>query len=134
MLAGTLAILAWLHFHYPDIRDSNRPLSNAGLYSLTLVLSTSVVILALRSRGIVTRVLSHPVLVYLGTISYTVYLVHVTFIGLMWKFNYGKYSSALAALALTLAFATASWFLLEKRLVRGEKRRSGLSSVALARD
>lgn len=134
MLAGTLATLAWLHFHYPDIRDSNRPLSNAGLYSLTLVLSTSVVILALRRRGIVTRVLSHPVLVYLGTISYTIYLVHVTFIGLMWKFNYGKYSSALGALALTLAFATASWFLLEKRLVRGERRRSGLSSVALARD
>ena len=98
------------------------------------MLSTSAVILALRSRGIVTRVLSNPVLVYVGTISYTIYLVHVTFIGLMWKLNYGKYSSALAALALTLAFATASWFLLEKRLVRGERRRSGVSPVALARD
>lgn len=133
-LFGSLAMLGWLHMHYPYVRDSNQPLSNAGLYSLTLVLSSSVIVLALRSRGIVTRVLSHPVLVYIGTISYTIYLVHVSFIGLMWKLDLGRYTSAIAAFALTLAFASASWFLLEKRLTRGGPRHSTLSSVALVRD
>ncbi|GLU33481.1 acyltransferase [Trinickia caryophylli] len=132
-LFGALATLGWLHVHYPLIRDSNQPLSNAGLYSVTLVLSTSAIVLALRSRGIVTRVLSNPLLVYIGTISYTFYLVHVTFIGLMWRLDMGRYASALSALALTIVYATLSWFWIEKRLVRGGTRRSPLS-VALARD
>lgn len=130
---ATLATLGWLHTHFPNLRDSNQPLSNAGLYSLTLLLSSSAIVHALRTRGIVARVLAHPVLVYIGTISYTIYLVHVTFIGLMWRLDFGRYTSALAAFALTIAFASASWFLIEKRLVRGGAGRSPLS-VALARD
>ena len=132
-LAGTLAILLWLHSHYPDIRDSNGSLSNAALYSLTLVLATSVIVLALRRRGIVARVLSNPLLVYIGTISYTIYLVHVSFIGLVWRMDLGRYLSAITALAITLVFASASWFLIEKRLVRGNPRRAS-PPVALARD
>ncbi|RKP46416.1 acyltransferase family protein [Trinickia fusca] len=132
-LAASLGTLLWLHFHFPNLRDSNRPLSNACLYSLTLVMSTAVVMLALRRRGIVTRVLSNPVLVYLGTISYTLYLVHDTFIAFIWQFQFGHHVRALIAFAVTLAFATISWFALEKRLTRGGTPRPR-QSIALARD
>jgi peptidoglycan/LPS O-acetylase OafA/YrhL len=132
-LVGTLAILLWLHLHYPDLRDSNRPLSNAALYTLTLVMSTSVIVLALKERGIVARVLSNRLLVYIGTISYTIYLVHVSFIGLAWRMNLGRYPSAIAALAATLVYASISWFLIEKRLVRSSTRGSR-RSTALVRD
>jgi peptidoglycan/LPS O-acetylase OafA/YrhL len=123
-LAATVATLLWLHMHYPLLRDSNRPLSNAALYTLTLVMSTSTIVLALKQRGIVTRLLSNPFLVYIGTISYTIYLVHVSFIGLAWRMNLGRYPSAIAALAITLAYASLSWFLIEKRLTSGDRRRS----------
>jgi peptidoglycan/LPS O-acetylase OafA/YrhL len=132
-LVGMLAILLGLHSHYPDLRDSNQPFSNAFLYTLTLAMSTSVIVLALRQRGVVARLLSNPLLVYLGTISYTIYLVHVSFIGLAWHMELGRYLSAIAALATTLVYASLSWFLIEKRLVRGGVRRSP-QAVALARD
>ncbi len=70
-----LALLAWLHLSNPRFRAANTPLSNAALYSISLLLCTSIVVIALRGRGLVQRVLTHPVLVYVGTISYTVYLV-----------------------------------------------------------
>jgi peptidoglycan/LPS O-acetylase OafA/YrhL len=123
-LCATLGVLFWLHRHYPLIRDSNQPLWNAALYSLTLVMSASIVILALNRRGVVARALSNPPLVYIGTISYTIYLVHLTFIGFAWQMNFGRYESALAALAVTLAYASISWFLLEKPLLLGRSRRT----------
>ncbi len=132
-LVGTLAVLLWLHKHFSTIRDANEPFWNAALYSLTLLMSTAVIVLALRKRGIVTRVLSNPLLVYLGTISYTVYLVHVSFISLAWRMDLGRYESALAAGAATLVYASLSWFLIEKRLIRGPAQRTTLP-VAFARD
>ncbi|PTB22595.1 acyltransferase [Trinickia symbiotica] len=132
-LVGTLAVLAWLHQNFATIRDANEPFWNAALYTLTLLMSTAVVMLALRKQGVVARVLSNPVLVYIGTISYTIYLAHVSFIGLAWRMDLGRYESALAAAAATLAYASASWFLIEKRLVRGQAHRSPLP-VAFARD
>ncbi len=133
-LAGTLGILLWLHANFATIRDANEPFWNAALYTLTLLMSAAVIVLALRKRGIVVRVLSNRVLVYIGTISYTIYLVHMSFIGLAWRMGLGRYGSALAAGAMTLVYATLSWFLIEKRLVHGQAHRSPLSVAAFARD
>ncbi|WP_296653458.1 acyltransferase [Paraburkholderia sp.] len=118
---AALAVLAWLHLHYPRFRAANTPLSNAMLYSVSLVLCTSFVVVALQSKGIVRRALSNPVLVYLGTISYTIYLIHLTFLYAVWRLGHGRVESAVIALALTLVYASASWFLFEKRLTRGPR-------------
>jgi peptidoglycan/LPS O-acetylase OafA/YrhL len=123
-LCATLAVLFWLHRHYPLIRDANQALSNAALYSLTLVMSASIVILALNRGSVVARVLSNPLFVFIGTISYTIYLVHLTFIGFAWRMGFGRYESALAALVVTLAYATVSWLVLEKPLLLGGSRRT----------
>jgi peptidoglycan/LPS O-acetylase OafA/YrhL len=84
---AALAVLAWLHIHYPRFRAENTPLSNAALYSVSLVLCTSVVVIALQSQGIVKRLLCNPVLVYIGTISYTIYLTHFAGIHLLEYFH-----------------------------------------------
>jgi peptidoglycan/LPS O-acetylase OafA/YrhL len=127
---AALAVLAWLHLHYPRFRAANTPLSNAMLYSISLVLCTSAVVIALQSKGIVRRVLCNPVLVYIGTISYTIYLIHLTMLYAIWPLGHGRYASAAIALALTLVYASATWFLFEKRLTRGPHARHAQPSRA----
>ncbi|MEK6346328.1 MAG: acyltransferase [Burkholderia sp.] len=117
-----LALLAWLHLSNPRFRAANTPLSNAALYSISLVLCTSIVVIALRGRGIVQRVLTNPVLVYVGTISYTIYLVHLSVLYALWPWHLGRYSTAVVALAITLAYASITWFGFERRLTRGAAR------------
>nr|WP_321953366.1 acyltransferase [Paraburkholderia bannensis] len=124
-----LAVLAWLHLHYPRFRGMNTPLSNALLYSVSLVLCTSAVVFALQSKGLVKRLLCNPVLVYIGTISYTIYLIHLTILYAVWPLHYSRPVSAAIALAITLVYASASWFLFEKRLTRGPARRDALAAA-----
>jgi peptidoglycan/LPS O-acetylase OafA/YrhL len=88
-------------------------------YSVTLALCASTVILAIESRGILKAVLCHPMLVYIGTISYTIYLIHMSALYVVRSLHLNRLIATAAALAITLAFASASWFLLEKRLTRG---------------
>lgn len=130
---AALAVLAWLHLHYPRFRAANTPLSNALLYSVSLVLCTSIVVFALQSRGFVKRLLCNPVLVYIGTISYTIYLIHLTILYAVWPLHFSRPVSAAIALSITLVYASASWFLIEKRLTRGPGRRP-LPADAMVRE
>ncbi|MFM0716222.1 acyltransferase [Paraburkholderia strydomiana] len=118
---AALAVLAWLHLHFPRFRAANTPLSNAGLYSVSLVLCTSVVVIALQSKGIVKRLLCNPVLVYIGTISYTIYLIHLSVLYVLWPLHLNRYLTAGCALAITLAYASITWFAFEKRLIFGAR-------------
>ncbi|WP_025599465.1 acyltransferase family protein [Burkholderia sp. WSM2230] len=127
-----LATLAWLHLHFPRFRAANTPLSNAGLYSISLVLCTSVVVIALQSRGIVKRLLCNPVLVYIGTISYTIYLIHLSVLYALWPLNMSRYVTAALALAITLAYASLTWFAFEKRLIFGSRGNSRTTAGAAA--
>jgi peptidoglycan/LPS O-acetylase OafA/YrhL len=118
-----LAILAWLHVSFPRFRAANTPLSNAALYSISLLLCTSMVVLAIESKGLLKRVLCNPVLVYIGTISYTIYLVHLSFLYVLWEHTHlGRASTAALGLAITLAYASVSWFLLERPLIHGARK------------
>jgi peptidoglycan/LPS O-acetylase OafA/YrhL len=127
---AALAALAWLHLHFPRFRAANTPLSNAGLYSISLVLCTSVVVIALQSRGIVKRLLCNPVLVYIGTISYTIYLIHLSVLYALWPLNMSRYVTAALALAITLAYASVTWFAFEKRLIFGSRGSSHATAGA----
>jgi peptidoglycan/LPS O-acetylase OafA/YrhL len=114
-----LALLAGLHLAYPRFRAAHTPLSNALLYSVSLLLCSSLVVIALRGRGLAQRVLSQPALVYLGTVSYTVYLIHLSVLYVVWTLPLSRLSSAALAFALTLAYASLSWYGFERRLTRG---------------
>ncbi|MGA7782332.1 MAG: acyltransferase [Paraburkholderia sp.] len=128
---AALAVLAWLHLHYPRFRAANTPLSNAALYSVSLVLCTSIVVIALQSKGIVKRLLSNPVLVYIGTISYTIYLIHLSILYTLWPLHLNRYLCAAVALALTLAYASLTWFAFERRLIHGAASRERHSRASL---
>jgi len=75
------------------------------------------------SKGLLKRVLCNPVLVYIGTISYTIYLVHLSFLYVLWEHTHlGRASTAALGLAITLAYASVSWFLLERPLIHGARK------------
>lgn len=76
------------------------------------------------SRGFVRRVLAHPVLTYLGLISYGAYLWHFAVLVQLdrWGFRHvaaktGQWIWFAAGLAGGVAIATVSWYLLEKPIL-----------------
>jgi peptidoglycan/LPS O-acetylase OafA/YrhL len=79
------------------------------------------VVIALQSKGIVKRLLCNPVLVYIGTISYTIYLIHLSVLYVLWPLHLNRYLTAGCALAITLAYASITWFAFEKRLIFGAR-------------
>jgi peptidoglycan/LPS O-acetylase OafA/YrhL len=112
-----LAVLGYTNLTIPRFRWLNLPWGNALLYSGTLVLCVSIVILAMQSRGIVQKVLRHRVLVYIGTISYSVYLIHTAALSAVVGLHMYRLAAVGLALAITLAYASLSWFLLEKPMI-----------------
>jgi peptidoglycan/LPS O-acetylase OafA/YrhL len=112
-----LGVLGYVNLTIPRFRWLNLPWGNALLYSGTLILCASIVILAMQSRGIIQKVLCHPILVYIGTISYSIYLIHTTALSAVAGLHMNRLAVASLALAITLAYASISWFLIEKRLI-----------------
>jgi peptidoglycan/LPS O-acetylase OafA/YrhL len=68
------------------------------------------------------RALSHPVAVYLGKISYSLYLWHwPVFVLFRWTFGLNGRLEAVAALLLTFLLANASYYFLERPLRRSPR-------------
>ncbi|SMG55743.1 acyltransferase family protein [Paraburkholderia susongensis] len=127
-----LGVLGYVNLAIPRFRWLNLPWGNALLYSGTLVVSASIVILAMQSQGIVQKVLRHPVLVYIGTISYSFYLIHTTALSVMLNLPMNRFLAIGFALALTLAYSSLSWVLLEKRMIMSGRARGKAAGRAVA--
>ena len=92
---------------------------------------TAILILCLLtlSRTVVHRILGLPVLVWIGKISYSLYLFHVPVFVLMAGHHstlarFGAWPTYSAALALTFVLATLSYYLVELRFLRVKDRLS----------
>jgi peptidoglycan/LPS O-acetylase OafA/YrhL len=58
-------------------------------------------------------------LLYVGRVSYTMYLVHIGVLSLLGKRLAGVEAAA-AAFAITMAYATLSWYFVEQPLLRNK--------------
>ena len=118
LFAGTQAFSV---FHLA----SNTPVANGFVYSFSLVGATGLLAWVLSDTGWLRRSLQWPVLRYLGEISYTMYLVHIVFIVRL-EGRFGRHPWVyLLALCIIIAYATVSWFALERPLIRFAARQPG---------
>jgi peptidoglycan/LPS O-acetylase OafA/YrhL len=112
------------------------------LYALIAAMVVLPAVVGTPGSGAVRRVLAHPVLAWLGLISYGIYLWHFTGLSLLERWGvvgdiplHPYLAWPLAGLALAVVVAAVSWYALErpalglKRLV-GRRRGAGPAAAA----
>jgi peptidoglycan/LPS O-acetylase OafA/YrhL len=95
--------------------DVDSPLTY--LAGLTLAVAGTVAVvrhLVLRPGGRLSRALQWMPLVFVGRISYGIYLFHLPLFQLVQHYRLGFVPTALGEFGATFALALASWFLLER--------------------
>lgn len=99
---------------------SNTRASNTWIYELTLLTCAGAMLWALSGKGIGILMLS-PVR-YIGRISYTIYLIHLTVFLLVSRYLHEKLAVAGVTLVITLLYAMISWRFLEEPLLSRKPR------------
>jgi peptidoglycan/LPS O-acetylase OafA/YrhL len=118
-VATALALMLALS-RFPSFRTGNNsPLFNVLGYSLSVIIFTGVLVVALSTdSGFMYRVLSSRLLGYIGRISYTMYLVHEAMIQLSSAVTSRTWLQPVVAFAFTVGFASLSWHLVEAPLLQ----------------
>ena len=97
--------------------------ANGFVYLFSLIAASGLLAWALTDRGWLRRLLSTRPLRYLGEISYTMYLVHIFLVvKLQSRFGIGA-GVRLAGLGVVILYASVSWFLMERPLIRFAARK-----------
>lgn len=96
-----------------------------GLVAVGLVLPA---IFGEARRGLVRRFLGSPLMLWLGLISYGLYLWHLPVLAQLYEWDLqddvGKLGFAAVGLAASIAAAAASWYLLERHVIAFVRRRT----------
>ena len=112
-LAGApLLLFSWYPWFQPS---AETVLVNVCVYELSLIAYVGILLWALSGRG--ACILTLRPMVYIGRISYTFYLVHLTAITILRK--YLPHHSGFLALATSVAYAALSWHLIERPILIG---------------
>jgi peptidoglycan/LPS O-acetylase OafA/YrhL len=104
----------------------NTRIGNSLILECTLFICLGVMLWALSGRSV--RVLQWGPLTYVGKISYTMYLVHRGVLYLC-AMRLTEHVAAVAGFVITVAYASASWYLMEKRLLVHQRRPAILVSA-----
>ena len=100
--------------HYGMSVYANSRLGNVLTYEASLLACLGMMLYALSGKGVAW--LKFGPLTYIGQISYSMYLVHLGIIIMVFPKFHGPLG-VLVSFPLTVAYASVSWFVLEKRLV-----------------
>ena len=129
--AGTAVFVALAALDPRFRTGANAPLFNVLGYSLIGVVAAGIVAYtAVRRDNLYFRVLTARPIVFLGRISYMLYLCHQLVLVQTRRLHLPKPLEAAVALAAAIACSTVSWFLLEKPLQRLKDRRPAPSEAA----
>jgi peptidoglycan/LPS O-acetylase OafA/YrhL len=118
--------------HFVQIRrTANTPLSNFLAYEFSLVICLGLFLWALSGWRV--GVLQLRLLQYVGRISYSLYLIHLTTLIVCWKyFGFRSYASAALASIIACAYAALSWKGLEQPIISsGHRARLTVVSTVL---
>ena len=98
--------------------SGNHALFNVVGFGLSAVFFTMVLAYVRGANNWAVAALRTPMLVYVGKISYMAYLVHELALHLAEGFGLPRIPTAAIGLAMTIAMASASWYLLEQPIMR----------------
>lgn len=120
--------LLWLGKHgYTTYGNSQ--VGNTFIYMCTLWACFGVMTWALSGRF--TGILKWRPFVYIGRISYTIYLTHLLAIWACSRYFHNRFIVAAAGAVLVICFASISWFVMEKPLLE-EKQTKSLRRVPVS--
>lgn len=117
-----LGALLFLSHQYHMMTNDNTPLANTTVYEASLIACTGIMLWALSGRWV--GVLTLRPVMYLGRISYTVYLIHVTGLYLAAKMFQSTWVIAVVGAVITLAYAALSWHFMELPLLGWKPKES----------
>ena len=100
----------------------NTPAGNVLVYEACLLIMVGFMLYALAGRGV--GWLKWGALTYIGTISYSMYLVHTGALELVDKRFHGV-AGAILALSATIAYGALSWSLIESKLLANPRKERG---------
>jgi peptidoglycan/LPS O-acetylase OafA/YrhL len=120
--AACLCLLLLLGRTYHLHVTADSVLNNVLLFELSLLLAVCAVITCLCASGRLYSILTWKPLLYIGTISYSMYLVHLLIIDIVRTHVSGRLSTAAISLCLTSAYAALSWITLERPLLNRKHR------------
>jgi peptidoglycan/LPS O-acetylase OafA/YrhL len=95
---------------------ANTVIGSVWIYELSLITCTGLMLWALSGRSV--RILTLRPVLYLGRISYSVYLIHIVVLLLVGRHIHNKIALTLTAFVITIFYASVSWFFLEKPILR----------------
>jgi peptidoglycan/LPS O-acetylase OafA/YrhL len=131
------AVLIWVTF---NVGLASRALPLWWLPITEVASAVIIVYFVVKPEGIGSRAMGIPLLVLLGNMSYTIYILHwpiyvATGVFSPTEFPWSYWPSELLRLAIIFALAAASWFLMERPLTRWRRRAlSSTPEVAVASD
>jgi len=108
--------------HFAHIkRTAHTPASNFLAYEFALVICLGLFLWALSGWRV--GVLQMKLLQYIGRISYSLYLIHLTALMVCWRyFGQGSYRSAVLASLISCAYAAFSWKYFEQPIISSGHR------------
>jgi peptidoglycan/LPS O-acetylase OafA/YrhL len=117
---GALSVVLLSKAHISTF--TNTRMANVVLYESTLIISVGVLLIALAGRGV--GILKSGVMVYIGKISYSMYLIHMCVVDspLLKQHLHGA-AYIIVTFVITVAYATLSWTLIESRLLGRHMKR-----------
>jgi peptidoglycan/LPS O-acetylase OafA/YrhL len=116
---GAAGILLLYHLGYTN--TANTRLGNVLVFEGTLAISVGAVLYALAGVGV--QWLKSAPLVYIGTISYSLYLTHYLFLD-YGRRHFGDLKGVPIGLAFTFAYAVISWHFLERKLLSSGSKKT----------
>jgi peptidoglycan/LPS O-acetylase OafA/YrhL len=119
VLVGTLFLLGLSQHWWMFVLWSQSRVAYVWVFSATLICSVALVSWTLADRGWLHRILTWRPVRYIGEISYTMYLVHFIFVMLMSGHHVrNRWVLFVSATAGSIVWASISWFVMERPLIR----------------
>lgn len=112
-IVGSLGLFVLSHFGIGTY--TNSALSNVVIFECTLLIGAGILLFALAGRGV--GWMRVKPMVYIGTISYSMYLIHMLILDLPFVDKLPSSTIPIVAFVLTVLYAALSWSLIESRLL-----------------